>query len=326
MIDQNNDVTFSTLRNIIDTYPDVLEYVKTASVGESYRANLPLDSFADKYNRRFPLASKQDAVLSKAYATKVANLAPEIMANIDTALEMYEVPSSIFQKTKVASTAEESKKYLLEEQQKLPIDSNTNIKLAEQQLFYNKAKLKPSTLNKAASVLIKEAYSRGENVSTQTLKYAGLVQSDTEYLTRWIEARAASTNNKAAKSAFDKLASVTKAFDSSVSRDELIKLSNTIEQLDTLGDLTKHYNKSLPDAISTVFNTKIAMQPMVDLGKQVPLTSLLAVDPAVYGDILGSDIVEEISSNGEIVPDALASILETLPKDMKDSLVKELNL
>ena len=304
MIDQNNDVTFSTLRNILDTYPDVREYVKTASVGESYRASLPLDSFADKSNRRFPLASKQDAVLSKAYATKVANLAPEIMDNIDTALEMYEVPNSIFQNTKVASNLAEPKKYLLEEQQKLPIDSNTNIKLAEQQLFYNKAKLKPSTLNKAASVLIKEAYARGENVSTQTLKYAGLVQSDTESLTRWIEARAASTNNQAAKSAFDKLASVTKSFDSSVTRDELIKLSSTIEQLDTLGNLTKYYNKSLPDAISTVFNTKIAMQPMVDLGKQVPLASLLAVDPAVYGDILGSDIVEEISSNGEIVPDA----------------------
>jgi len=326
MIDQNNDVTFSTLRNIIGTYPDIREYVKTASVGDSYRDSLPLDSFADKSNRRFPLASKQDAVLSKAYAIKVANLAPEIMDNIDTALALYEVPSSIFQETKTASSTVEPKKYLLEEQQKLPIDSSTSIKLAEKQLFYNKSKLKPTTLNKAASVLIKEAYARGENVSTQTLKYAGLVQSDPESLTRWLEARAASTSNSSAKSAFDKLATITKKFDYSVSREELIKLSNTIEQLDELGGLTRHYNKSLPDAISTVFNTKVAMQPMVDLGKQVPLASLLAIDPAVYGDILGSDIVEEITSEGEIVPDALASILETLPKDMKESLVKELNL
>ena len=69
------------------------------------------------------------------------------------------------------------------------------------------------------------------------------------------------------------------------------------------------------------------MQPMLDLaGTAVPVEKLLSIPPETYGDILGSDIVEEISKDGEIQPDSLTEILDTLPIDMKKSLVKELGL
>ena len=79
LVDQNNDVTFSHLRQVLSTYPQIKEHIKVATVGEDYRESLPINSFADRANRRFPVASAADSILSKAYATKVANLAPEIM-------------------------------------------------------------------------------------------------------------------------------------------------------------------------------------------------------------------------------------------------------
>ena len=328
-IDQNNDVTFSKLRDILGTYPSIKSTIKTAMVGEEYRNSLPSSSFADKMNRRYPLASKQDAILSKAYATKQANIAPGIMAEIDTALDIYSVDKSMFDSpiNKIASHKDIEEEYLLEEQRKLPITAHTNIKVAEEVLFSNKRKLRPSTLNKASIKLVKEANRRGENVSTNTLKYAGLVQSDTEELSKWLEARASCTESEGIRSAFDKLATISKNIDSSIDRDSLIKLANTIEKLDSAAGLDAFYHRKLPDPISTVFNTKIAMQPMVELsGKQIPLATLLEIAPETYGDILGPDIVSEITKDGQLVPEELVSILETLPKDMKDSLVTNLDL
>ena len=327
LIDQNNDVTFSHLRQVLSTYPQIKEHVKVATVGEEYRASLPINSFADRANRRFPVASSADSILSKAYATKVANLAPSIMAEIDTALELYGIPSSLFATTKEASAPSAEPSYLLEEQKKLPLYATTSTKEAEYHLLRNKHKLRPSTLVKAASKLIKHAYAKGDNVSSETLKYAGLVQADVEEITPWLEARATKASSLQTKEAYSKLASITSKLDHSVSRTDLIKLANTIGELDELEGFSAYYNKKLPDPYSTVFNTKTAMQPTMVLGdKDVPLEKLLAIDPSVYGDLLGSDIVEEISEDGEIVPENLIDIFETLPLDMKKLIVTKLGL
>ena len=117
------------------------------------------------------------------------------------------------------------------------------------------------------------------------------------------------------------------SLDGSLDRDDLIKLANTIGELDNMAGFNKYYGRTLPDPIATVFNTKIAMQPMLDLaGTSVPVEKLLSIPAETYGDILGSDIVEEISKDGEVLPDSLTEILDTLPIDMKKSLVKELGL
>tara|TARA_Y100000310_G_C20642406_1_gene794699 strand:- start:464 stop:1447 length:984 start_codon:yes stop_codon:yes gene_type:complete len=327
MIDQNNDTTFSSLRALLQTYPAIRPHIKTASVGEEVRESLPPSAFADRANRRFPVHTSADAILSKAYATKVANLAVGVQHEIDTALEMYNVSPDMFQETKVASVLQEEPTYLLEGQSKLAMYSDTSIKAAEEALYRNKNKLAPQTLSGAAVKLVKEARRRNEEVSTQTLKYAGLVQCDPKHTMDWLEVRAHKATAPSVANGFKKLAQVVKAVDSSVSRDDLIKVSTAITQLDKIAGFTKYYGRRLPDPVDTVFNTKTAMQPMLELGgKQVPMEKLLAIPPETYGDILGSDIVGEISEGGEIMPDALGEVLETLPKDMKDSLVQELNL
>jgi len=326
MIDQNNDVTFSHLKTILEDMPQIREHIKEAQVGEEVREKTSNSAFADTYNRRFPVASKADAILSKAYATKVANLAPEIMNKIDVALKIYDVPNSIFETQKIAYATEEPD-YLLEAQQKLPLYKNTITKTAEYYLHKNAHKLRPNTLSSAAVKLVKHASSRDEEVSTETLKYAGLVQSNLEEATNWIEARAHKVDNPKYAEAYTKLANVVSSLDTETSRDQLIKVSNTLENLDTLSGLDVYYHKYLPDSVSTIFNTKIAMAPSVDMsGKQIGLEKLLAVDPSVYGDILGSDIVEEITENGELDSQKLIEVFETLPADMKALLVEKLSL
>ena len=326
MIDQNNDTTFSKLREILNDLPQIKPLIKKASVGEEVRSSLNIAAFADRANRRFPVNSAADTILSKAYATKVANLADGVMAEIDTALDMYRVDRNLFTTTKVAHAKREPN-YLLEGQRKWELSKDTSIKLAEQALFRNKNKLAPKTLSTASLKLIKEAHSRGEEVNTRTLKYAGLVQCDSKYASDWLEARAHKATNANVASAFTKLSGVMAKVDNSISRDDLIKVSSAINKLDKVAGFTKFYGRKLPDPVETIFNTKTAMQPILNLGgKDIPISKLMSVPPEAYGDILGSDIVDEITEGGEIAPDKLSAILDTLPKDMKDSLVKELNL
>ena len=326
-MDQNTDITFATLRNLITTYPKLSEHVKTAQVGEHIRSSLPESAFADRLNRMFPVHTPADAALSKAYATKVANLASSVMEEIDTALAMYGVPSSIFETSKEASAAEEEPVYLVESQKKLAMYSSTPIEVAEEALMRNQTKLSARSLTDGAIKIVKEASSRGANVSDWTLKYAGLVQCDTREASRWLEARAIKAPTEGISKAYTKLAHVTDNMDSSLGRDDLIKLANAVSDLDKQSGFSRYYGKNLPDPVSTIFNTKVAMQPMVDLaGTNVPVEKLLSIAPETYGDILGSDIVAEITRDGELAPDSLTEILDTLPVDMKKSLVKELGL
>jgi|18_taG_2_1085343.scaffolds.fasta_scaffold04785_3 hypothetical protein len=327
VIDQNTDVTFATLRSLVTMYPDLSEHVKTAQVGEHIRDSLPIAAFADQPNRMFPVHTPADAILSKAYATKVANLADSVTTQIDTALDMYGVSQDLFSTPKVAHIQEESPQFLVESQQKLAFYSHTPIAMGEEALIRNQSKLSSNSLSKGALTLVKEAHRRGENVSDWTLKYAGLVQCDSRETRDWLEARAHQTSDSNLKKAYSKLAHVADNLDDSLGRDELIKLANTVSELDNLAGFGKYYGRTLPDPIATVFNTKTAMQPMLDLaGTAVPLEKLLSVAPETYGDILGSDIVDEISKDGDILPDALTEIVDTLPIDMKKSLVKELGL
>ena len=327
VVDQNTDTTFATLRSLLTTYPALSEHVKTAQVGEHVRDSLPTAAFADQSNRMFPVHTPADAILSKAYATKVANLADSVSAQIDTALDMYGVSSDIFSTPKIAHVEEEQPQYLVESQQKLAFYSNTPIAKGEEALIRNQSKLSSKSLTDGALKLVKEASRRGVNVSNWTLKYAGLVQCDTLEARDLLETRAHKASDYNIKQAYNKLAHVTTNIDGSLGRDDLIKLANTIGELDNLAGFNKYYGRTLPDPISTVFNTKTAMQPMLDLaGTSVPVEKLLSIPAETYGDILGSDIVEEISKDGEILPDSLTEILDTLPVDMKKSLVKELGL
>ena len=56
------------------------------------------------------------------------------------------------------------------------------------------------------------------------------------------------------------------------------------------------------------------------------MEALLSKDPSFYGDVLGDDIMGEISTDGELDPETLLEILDTLPLDMKSLLLEKMGL
>jgi hypothetical protein len=328
MIDQNTDITFHVLNSIVQESPDLAAHIKTAQVGEEVRATLTKHAFADPDNRLFPIHTKADAVLSKAYTTKLANVAPHVVQAIDNALDMYNVDRSIFAKTaiKVASTREYT--YLLPETRQLPIRNKSDIKVAEDRLLAIKSKLSAKSLVKAATILTKQASIYGLNVKPEIMQMAGITKCDTGKTAEWIDARSYATSNTKIASMYKWLATEVTKLGSSSSREDLVKIAQALDTLDSKADIKKHYGKSIPDPVTTVFSTKIAMEHVLDLGgKEVPLRKLLEVDPNVYGDILGHDVKDEIcDASGNIDETKMGEVFATLPKDMKDLLVQKLGL
>ncbi len=329
MLDQNTDITFHVLHRIVSESPRIAEHVKTASVGEEVRNTLSKHAFADPDNRLYPIHTKADAILSKAYTTKMANIASHVVNAIDNALDIYNVDRSIFQARKVTKVASQREPdYLLEDRKQLPIRSRSDIKLAQERLLSVKSKLKPTELVSAAVKLTKHAAVHNEDLSSDILQLAGVTKCDTEKTASWIDARSYATSNEKLASAYRWLAKTVSNLPGSTSREDLVKIAETLDKLDSQANIKRYYGKSLPDPVSTVFSTKTAMENTIDLGgKEVPLTKLLAVDPNVFGDILGQDVKQEIcDSSGQLDERKMGEVFATLPKDMKDLLVQKLGL
>jgi hypothetical protein len=63
---------------------------------------------------------------------------------------------------------------------------------------------------------------------------------------------------------------------------------------------------------------------MIDMGScSMPSSKLSSLPVTFYSDVLGDDVADEISKDGTVDPSLLAEVLPTLPKDMKELLVKK---
>lgn len=321
--DQNTDPTFYNLKLIVESRPGLSSLVKTAEVGAEIRDSLPKTAFADRELRLFPIHTPENAVLSKAYATKQANVSKLVMDRIDNAVSVYgvSVPEEI-----TVKQASEEVYYALEESQQFPIKTAEDISKVEDAIQRNRRKISSQNLAKAASVLIDRATFFGRNVSEATLRDAGLMQCDPEKTAEWLEARSVAVGTPG--EAYLKLAEVVRSLDLDSTREELTKIASAIDKLDDHFGLRKNYGTSLPTPQETVFNEKTAMGSTLELaGKQVPVDALMKFDPKMYGDILGEDLVDDITgSDGELSKGDLLAILPTLPSDMKSLLVKKLGL
>jgi hypothetical protein len=298
--------------------------VKTANVGEDVGEALPVTAFADPDRRLFPVHTEEDALLSMAYATKQASVPLPVLKRINTALSLYEV--SLPEEVSV-KVAEPQVVYLLEDTKQFPLKTAADLGPAEEALVRNSKKLRPETLSRASLKLVKMAAANDEPVGAKVLAWAGLATCDVEKAASWISARGVAAPE--GQDHYDAVAEALRSNASvgSTSRDDLVKVAAAVSELDKMHSLERHYGKKLPSPQETVFNTKQAMGRTLDLaGKPISLTDLLRVDPAAYGDILGEDIVKEISEDGELVPEKVLEIFGTLPRDMQQQLVSNLSL
>lgn len=321
-MDQQSDFTHKTLYNILQERPGIEPLIKEASVGRALEY-LPSSSFADTYNRAFPIDTPANAAMSLAYATKTADLAPHVSRNLARAAEVYGIMLPPKAQVKVA---QEEPRYLLPKQKKFGIKTASDVPKAEAALKRVSTKLSTEDLAVAASVLVKAAADSNQNVSPVVMQWAGLAQCDLEKAADWIEAREDCLSGKA-KGAFLKVASVVREFDETNTRDDLVKIAETVDKLDTLYGLPIHYNRKLPNPMETVFNTKTSMAKMVTLaGTDVALSDLMKKDPSFYGDVLGDDIVSEITTDGKLDETKLVEELPILPADMLKLLLSKMGV
>ncbi len=319
-MDQQRDITHRTLYNILQERPGIEPLIKQASVGVSLD-NLPNSAFADTYNRAYPVDTPANTAMSLAYAIKTADLAPHVSSNLSRAAEIYGI---ILPPKAQVKVAHEEPRYLLPKQKKFGIKTASDVPKAEAALKRVSSKLSTEDLATAATVLVKAAADSDQNVSSIVMQWAGLAQCDLEKAAEWIEAREDSLSGKA-NGVFAKVASVVRAFDSENTRDDLVKIAETVGKLDEVYGLQVHYNRKLPNPMETVFNTKTSMEKMVSLaGTDVPLADLMKKDPEFYGDVLGDDILPEITTDGKLDETKLVEELPILPADMLKLLVSKM--
>ena len=317
-MDQQSDVTHRVLYNIINERPGISAMIEGAPVGEKL-ASLPSSAFADEHGRMFPINNPANAAMSLAYATKTANLEDRVSRRLGDAAEIYGIllPPEVQEKV-----AEEVPRYLLPDQKKFGIKVASDVPKAEKALLRVSSKLSTEDLATAATVLVKAASDSGMNVSERVLRWAGLAQCDTEKTANWLEAREFASGYTGS---FEKLARVVRHLDGSNTRDDLVKIAETIGKLDEIHGLSVHYGSKLPNPMETVFSSKTAMSKTIQLaGQDVPVDKLMKKGRGFFEDVLGKDIAEEISSGGQLDEVKLVQELPILPADMLQPLIKSL--
>jgi hypothetical protein len=325
-VDQFHDPMLAVLANLVASRPKVAAAVADYDIKPEEVGGLPDNAFAWCEKRAFPVHSREHTILSRVYRANVPNVPPHVDDAIKEACDIYGIPDELFEQEKTAAVTENLDDYLLPSLKRLPVRSAEQVKTAETALLDNYKKLSLEHRAEACKRLIDKAAAYNVRLNPLMHKLAGFTVTSTRQLSDWIEARTMAAPD-IYKAAFQKLANVVKELPAEINnRDQQIKLAETIGALDEKAGLVKYYDRKLPDALQTVFNTEKIAGHGVDLnGHFVPLAKLALYPSTFYGDILGDDLVREASDGrGGMDPQKLAAILQTLPRDMKNLLASHI--
>jgi len=326
--DQFSDKSFRVLATKLKQFdPQVQELIKEAELDYAKSESLPSASFAWPEMRKFAIHTPEHTALSMIYAHD-ETLPPYVQDNLEKAAQCYEL--DIHAQEKVAEqVAEDPDDYMVPQYRVGKISEKGHVKEASLFFSNNYKKMDIHTRAHAAATLVKKAHQHDCRISPTFYKHAGLTQTNPQVLGEWLETRAHISKDETVKKGFDKLAEhvLDRTKFNYASREDMLKIADTIHTLDKKADLTGKYDITLPDPLLTVFNTNKTAEEKISLaGKDVPISSLLAVDAATYGDILGEDILPDISKDGHLNEDELVSVLSSLPADLQSLLVTTLGL
>lgn len=326
IIDQYHDPAFAVLVHLVADRPKVAALIMNHDVEEAELSDLPDTAFAWPEKRAFPIHSREHAIMSRVYRENMPAVPAHVEAALKEACEMYEVPEETFAREKKASF-DDPEAYLLPDLKRLPVRNAEQVKTAEEKLLDGYTKLSIEHRAMACKRLVDKAALYNVQLHPLMHKLAGYTISSTGELRRWLEARATATQEQPLREAFQKLADGLRSAPAEMrDRSELVKVAETIGELDKRAGLTRYYDKKLPDPMQTVFNTeKIAGQGVTLSGTFIPMTRLASYPATFYADILGDDFVREASNaQGDVDPYKIATILGTLPRDMQNVVVQQM--
>jgi len=321
IIDQyNGDPVYAHLHVLTRSFPLAREMLKTASFETTKNRldDLPSSAFAWEDERRFPVHTREDAIASIFYRSKHGSFVPaHVDEKLATAQAVYALDESIFAPIKTAGAP--AGEYALPEAQRLPLNSEDQIKVAEEVLIRDYDAL---TLEKRADAfnrLYVASRKHGVTLRPFSCKMAGVTVSNTAVLRDWLDARATAATEPTHKVAFEKLAQATHGMPNViVNRHDLAKLATTIATLDEQAGLTGHYDRKLPDPLLTVFNTEKIAEPTCDVaGVQVPCSVLMQLPPEVWEQVDAPEMAQAAQAGD---PEQFAQIFATMPLDIKTTL------
>jgi hypothetical protein len=322
IVDQYSDPAFGTLYRQAARMPALAEFVKEASVDPGDANSLPDTAFAWPSERKFPIHTPEHAALSYAYSKVASQLPAGVEENLKKALEVYSVPESTFvepdEKTASNNTDDD---YLLPAHQLFPVQTEVQCKLAQDRVIESLPKLDLESRAIACANLVKKAAHFNVELRPEIQKLAGLVVSNTKTAQQWLEARAEQlpATDTTHKTAYLTLAKeFGKQREETADRPGLLKVAAAIAELDEKTGLDRHYDRRLPDALRTVFNTEKVASKSVDLGGTYISVSKLAQLPASFWeDLGGKELGDEIAPGGVVDQSKLATVVDTLPLDLK---------
>lgn len=317
--DQYNDPSFTFLYHILNENPDAREFVKSASLRSEDEVALPDTAFAWPSQRRFPIDTAENTVLSSLYRKKCAAIPADVDAALEKAQGIYGV-KELLQRCKEAAApppvTDTDEDYLLPEHHRLRVKTAEHVKAAEELLLRNYSRLNIADRAVAFTNLVKKARDFGVTLQPTTQRMAGMTVCTTKVAQDWIEARVAATKDPLFQTAYEKLASAFQGRGEFIQdRDELVAAADALARLDKQAGIDKHYDKRLPDPIRTVFNTEKLAEETVDMaGRAVSLSKLAAMPKTWWEDVVGRDIAPEFA---EKTGEELRQVLSTLPLDLK---------
>jgi hypothetical protein len=321
VVDQFSDPAFGLLFRQVNRMPKLENFVKEASVESSEAQSLPDQAYAWPDERKFPIHTPHHAALSYAYFKAASEqMPPYVEANLKKALDVYQVPAEVFTESEVKVAEELSDAdYLIPDMKLFPIKTAAQVKRAQAQLVDHLQRLDLEHRATACANLVKKAQEFSVELHPEVQKLAGFVVSSTRQVRDWLEARAHVAEQPVHKLAYQTMADeLSKQPQWSKDRDGLLKLASVIGQLDERSGLDRHYDRKIPDALRTVFNTKTAASGMVELGGKLVSVAKLASLPASFWSDLDPDIGRELAPNGVVDQSKLATVVDTLPLDLKN--------
>lgn len=323
--DQFSDPSFRRVFKLVQANPEIEEHVKTASIDIEDNEKRADHAFAWPERRLFPIDSPPHAYLSKLFIEKQAGVPEVVKTRCDKALALYGVEVQIHEKT-AAESEPSADEYLLPEIRRLRVKTASDVSLASDAIQRNYKKMDVNTRARACTNLVKKAAEYNTALPIEILKFAGATICDTQKLKDWIEARAEATLDPQLSYGFRKMAEeVSRLPRLCGDRDELVKVADTLTQLDDAAGLARYYDRALLDPLSAVFNTDKIADEVIDVaGQQIPLETLLAIDPEVYKDTLGEDLAGEFVRPDGIDAEQLKIILPTVPYDLQKVLASQI--
>ncbi len=329
IVDQTNDPGYATLSALVERYPRIKEMAKTANIAEDEFAGLAKEAFAWPEKRRFPIHTKEHAILSIGYLKVAASLPPEVSASLEKAARVYEIEPSIFAEPPQVKQASAPEHWLLADKKRFRVSTADDVKTAEVILLEKYAQLTVEDRAEAFHNLGVIAKKLDVKLAPSTYKLAGFTVTSTKILKDWLGARKeAAAAVPEIQDAFAKMASAyTNVVPFMYDRASQVKLAGAIHELDQAADLEKFYGKTLPDPIQTVFNTEKISEDQMPIGTDfaVDKEDLSAVPLSFWEDLLGPEVTKEIAPDGVLDPQVLSQVIQTLPADIKAIAQKQLS-